>query len=91
MLSIEKENSRVATTKPLDELFTNVGQKINDIYIEYANQFNIDEGEYHLDIVYDRKNATVKIDRIEDLGENVYISTKYNNLAWYRFLRMLNQ
>ncbi|EAY10631.1 hypothetical protein TVAG_282310 [Trichomonas vaginalis G3] len=27
MLSIEKENSRVATTKPLDELFTNVGQK----------------------------------------------------------------
>ncbi|EAX89373.1 hypothetical protein TVAG_439930 [Trichomonas vaginalis G3] len=27
MLPIEKENSRVATTKPLDELFTNVGQK----------------------------------------------------------------
>ncbi|KAI5505516.1 hypothetical protein TVAGG3_0646160, partial [Trichomonas vaginalis G3] len=166
MLSIEKENSRVATTKPLDELFTNVGQKfetetvkhegyrfdyplrwlrdpsvtkaigfrrmkfiseaihgfpftvgfevryynkekrmyekfeqgkllqvsllvnlettlqafqekINDIYLEYANQYNIDEGEYHLDIIYDRKNATVKINRIEDLGENVYISTKY--------------
>ncbi|EAX67080.1 hypothetical protein TVAG_533770 [Trichomonas vaginalis G3] len=37
------------------------------------------------------KNATVKINRIEDLGENVYISTKYNNLAWYRFMRMLNQ
>ncbi|EAX95827.1 hypothetical protein TVAG_425790 [Trichomonas vaginalis G3] len=180
MLPIEKETSRVATTKPLDELFTNVGQKfetetvkhegyrfdyplrwlrdpsvtkaigfrrmkfiseaihgfpftvgfevryynkekrtyekfeqgkllqvnllvnlettlqafqekINDIYLEYANQFNIDEGEYHLDIIYDRKNATVKINRIEDLGENVYISTKYNNLAWYRFMRMLNQ
>ncbi|EAX97161.1 hypothetical protein TVAG_116790 [Trichomonas vaginalis G3] len=180
MLPIEKENSRVATTKPLDELFTNVGQKfetdtvkhegyrfdyplrwlrdpsvtkaigfrrmkfiseaihgfpftvgfevryynkekrmyekfeqgkllqvsllinleitlqafqekINDIYIEYANQYNIDEGEYHLDIIYDRKNATVKINKIEDLGENVYISTKYNNLAWYRFMRMLNQ
>ncbi|EAY05520.1 hypothetical protein TVAG_081120 [Trichomonas vaginalis G3] len=180
MLSIEKENSRVATTKPLDELFTNVGQKfetetvkhegyrfdyplrwlrdpsvtkaigfrrmkfiseaihgfpftvafevryynkekrtyekfeqgkllqvnllvnlettlqafqekINDIYLEYAKQYNIDEGEYHLDIIYDRKNATVKINRIEDLGEDVYISTKYNNLAWYRFLRMLNQ
>ncbi|EAY06474.1 hypothetical protein TVAG_149600 [Trichomonas vaginalis G3] len=27
MLPIEKENSRVATTKPLDELFNNVGQK----------------------------------------------------------------
>ncbi|EAX68243.1 hypothetical protein TVAG_025010 [Trichomonas vaginalis G3] len=29
MLPIEKENSRVATTKPLDELFTNVGQKFD--------------------------------------------------------------
>ncbi|EAX81306.1 hypothetical protein TVAG_370280 [Trichomonas vaginalis G3] len=29
MLPIEKENSRVATTKPLDELFTNVGQKVD--------------------------------------------------------------
>ncbi|EAX77839.1 hypothetical protein TVAG_387560 [Trichomonas vaginalis G3] len=40
-------------------------EKINDIYIEYANQYNIDEGEYHLDIIYDRKNATVKINKID--------------------------
>ncbi|EAX83045.1 hypothetical protein TVAG_146200 [Trichomonas vaginalis G3] len=35
MLSIEKENSRVATTKPLDELFTNVGQKFETDTIKH--------------------------------------------------------